>query len=214
VDVSLIIQGMVIGLTLAAPVGPIALICIRRTVAEGKFHGMASGLGVATADSFYAAVAVLGLTIISGFIIANQDLFRTVASIGLVLIGVKIYLSIPPGMCPSDEHGTYLKDYFSMVAIAIMNPLTLLFFVAILPGFGIVFPGTSFLSSVEFVAGVFLGSTAWWVFLSTSLGSVRSCISSDNLRLINRVSGILITCIGVALFLYIFIPGLLPRLNG
>jgi threonine/homoserine/homoserine lactone efflux protein len=214
VDVSLIIQGMVIGLTLAAPVGPIALICIRRTVAEGKFHGMASGLGVATADSFYAAVAVLGLTIISGFIIANQDIFRTVASIGLVLIGVKTYLSIPPGMCPSDEHGTYLKDYFSMVAIAIMNPLTLLFFVAILPGFGVVFSGTSFLSSVEFVAGVFLGSTAWWVFLSTSLGSVRSCISSDNLRLINRVSGILITCIGVALFLYIFIPGLLPRLNG
>jgi threonine/homoserine/homoserine lactone efflux protein len=205
---------MVIGLTLAAPVGPIALICIRRTVAEGKFHGIASGLGVATADSFYAAVAVLGLTAISGFIISNEELFRTVASIGLILIGVKIYLTVPPGICTSEEHGTYLKDYLSMVAIAIVNPLTLLFFVAILPGFGVVFPGTSFLSSIEFVAGIFLGSTAWWVFLCTSLGSVRSCISSDNLRTINRVSGILITCIGVALFLYILFPAWLPRIGG
>lgn len=213
-DVSLVIQGMVIGLTLAAPVGPIALICIRRTVAEGKFHGIASGLGVATADSFYAAVAVLGLTAISGFIISNEELFRTVASIGLILIGVKIYLTVPPGICTSEEHGTYLKDYLSMVAIAIVNPLTLLFFVAILPGFGVVFPGTSFLSSIEFVAGIFLGSTAWWVFLCTSLGSVRSCISSDNLRTINRVSGILITCIGVALFLYILFPAWLPRIGG
>jgi threonine/homoserine/homoserine lactone efflux protein len=205
---------MVIGLTLAAPVGPIALICIRRTIAEGKFHGIASGLGVATSDSFYAAVTVLGLTIISGFVIANQGLFRTVASIGLVLIGVKIYLSVPPEICTSEEHGTYLKDYLSMVAIAIVNPLTLLFFVAILPGFGIVFPGASIVSSAEFIAGIFLGSSAWWIFLCTSLGSVRSCISSENLRLINRISGILITCIGVALFLYILIPGLLPRLNG
>ena len=134
---------MVIGLTLAAPVGPIALICIRRTMAEGKLHGIVSGIGVATSDSFYAAVAVLGLTVISGFIISHETIFRIIASIGLIVIGAKICLSVPPGVCSSDEHGTYLKDYLSMVAITIANPLTLLFFVTILPGFGIMFPGTS-----------------------------------------------------------------------
>jgi threonine/homoserine/homoserine lactone efflux protein len=205
---------MVIGLTLAAPVGPIALICIRRTIAEGKFHGIASGLGVATSDSFYAAVTVLGLTVISGFIISNQIFFRIIASIGLILIGLKIFVSVPPGICPSDEHGTYLKDYLSMVAIAIANPLTLIFFVAILPGFGIVFPGTSIYSSLGFVAGIFLGSTAWWVFLCGSLGSVRSCISFETLRIINRISGILIACIGVALSLSLLIPALISFISG
>jgi threonine/homoserine/homoserine lactone efflux protein len=212
-DVSQFVGGMVVGLTLAAPVGPIALICIRRTVAEGKFHGIASGLGVATADSFYAAVTVLGLTAISGIIISNQLLFRTVASIGLVLIGVKICLSVPQGICTTDERGTYLKDYLSMVAIAIANPLTLLFFVAILPGFGVMFPGASIVTSIEFIAGIFLGSTAWWVVLCSSLGSIRSCITSDNLRLINRTSGILIACVGVILFLSLLIPGWLPHIG-
>lgn len=213
-DVGPVLQGIVIGLTLAAPVGPISLICIRRTVAEGKFHGIVSGIGVATADSFYAAVTVFGLTIISGFIISHQVLFRAIASIGLLLIGVKICLSVPPGICPSEEQETYVKDYFSMVAIAIANPLTLVFFAAILPGFGIVFPGTLVVPSTEFVAGVFLGSTAWWVFLCGSLGSVRSCISSDMLRLINRVSGIFIVCIGTVLLLYVLILPWLTHFGG
>jgi threonine/homoserine/homoserine lactone efflux protein len=211
---SLALQGIVIGLTLAAPVGPIALICIRRTVAEGKFHGIASGIGVATADSFYAAVAVLGLTVISGFIISHEIFFRIIASIGLILIGAKICISVPPGVCASDEDGTFLKDYLSMVAITIANPLTLIFFVAILPGFGIVSPGTSLIPSIEFVAGIFCGSTVWWIFLCSSVGSVRSCIGPDTLKLINRVSGILIACIGVALFLYTLIPTWLPWTGG
>lgn len=204
---------MVIGLTLAAPVGPIALICIRRTMAEGKLHGIVSGIGVATSDSFYAAVAVLGLTVISGFIISHETIFRIIASIGLIVIGAKICLSVPPGVCSSNEHGTYLKDYLSMVAVTIANPLTLLFFVTILPGFGM-FPGTSLVSSIEFVAGIFCGSIAWWIFLCSSLASVRSCIGPDTLKLINRVSGILIAGIGVVLFLYTLIPAWLPRIGG
>ncbi len=213
-DIGPFIQGIIIGLTLAAPVGPIALICIRRTVAEGKFHGIASGLGVATSDSFYAAVTVLGLTVISGFIISNQFFFRTIASIGLILIGLKIYLSIPPEICPTEEHSTYLKDYASMVAVTLANPLTLIFFIAVLPGFGVLLSGTSVYSSMGFVAGIFLGSTAWWVFLCGTLGSFRSCISSGTLGIINRVSGILIACIGVGLFLSILIPALFPQYFG
>ena len=204
-DVSLFVQGIIIGLTLAAPVGPLALICIQRTVTEGRLHGIFSGIGVATADSFYAAVTFLGLTVISGLIIAQQYLFRFLAGVVLILIGIRVFLSIPSAITAKTEHETYLKDYLSMVALAIANPLTLVFFLIILPGYGVVIHGTSFLSAAEFVAGVFFGSTVWWVVLCGSIGSVRSRISAENLGRINRVSGLLISCFGAGVLILLVI---------
>jgi threonine/homoserine/homoserine lactone efflux protein len=209
-DVSLFVQGIIIGLTLAAPVGPLALICIQRTVTEGRLHGIFSGIGVATADSFYAAVTFLGLTVISGLIIAQQYLFRFLAGVVLILIGIRVFLSIPSAISAKTEHETYLKDYLSMVALAIANPLTLVFFVVILPGYGVVIHGTSFLSAAEFVAGVFFGSTVWWVVLCGSIGSVRSRLSGKNLGLINRVSGLLISCFGAGMLILLVITIGLP----
>jgi threonine/homoserine/homoserine lactone efflux protein len=198
-DFSLFIQGIIIGLTLAVPVGPIALICIQRTLTDGRFHGIFSGIGVATADSFYAAVTVLGLTIISGVIIAHQFLFRFLAGIVLIFVGVRIFMSLPSCVSTKSVHETYFKDYLSMVAIAIANPLTLVFFLIVLPGFGIVINSTAFLSAVEFVAGVFLGSTFWWIFLCGTIGSMRSRFSVKTLGLINRLSGVLISVCGVGM---------------
>jgi threonine/homoserine/homoserine lactone efflux protein len=165
---------------------------------------------VATADSFYAAVTFLGLTVISGLIIAQQYLFRFLAGVVLILLGIRIFLSIPSAISAKTEHETYLKDYLSMVALAIANPLTLVFFLVILPGYGVVIHGTSFLSAAEFVAGVFFGSAVWWVVLCGSIGSVRSRISSENLGRINRVSGLLISCFGAGvLILLVLTMGLL-----
>jgi threonine/homoserine/homoserine lactone efflux protein len=204
-NVSLFVQGIIIGLTLAVPVGPLALICIQRTVKEGRLHGIFSGIGVATADSFYAAVTILGLTVISGLIITHQYLFRFLAGVVLILIGIRVFLSIPSAMSAKTEHETYLKDYLSMVALAIANPLTLVFFVVILPGYGVVINTTSLLTTAEFVAGVFFGSTVWWVVLCGSIGSVRSRLSQENLGRINQVSGLFISCFGVGMLILLVI---------
>jgi threonine/homoserine/homoserine lactone efflux protein len=205
-DPSIFIQGMIIGLTLAVPVGPIALMCIQRAVADGRLHGIVSGIGVATADSFYAGVTFFGLTAISGLIIAHQISLRLAAGVVLILVGIRIILTIPAPLTVKTEHETYVKDYLSMVAIAIANPLTLIFFVAILPGFGVVFYENSVLSASEFVGGVFFGSTLWWIILCGSIGSVRSRISADHLKLINRVSGVLIVCFGVGMLILLALP--------
>jgi len=202
-DVSLFIQGIIIGLTLAVPVGPLSLICIQRTLKEGRLHGIFSGIGVATADSFYAAVTFLGLTVISGFIITHQYLFRFLAGVVLILVGIRVFLSVPSAFSEKTEHETYLKDYLSMFALAIANPLTLVFFLVILPGYGFVLHGISSLSATEFVAGVFFGSTVWWIVLCGSIGSVRSCISMANLGLINRVSGLVFSCFGQAMLIFL-----------
>lgn len=204
-DISLFVQGIIIGLTLAVPVGPLSLICIQRTVKEGRFHGIFSGIGVATADSFYAAVTFLGLTVISGLIITQQYLFRFLAGVVLILIGIRVFLSIPSALSAKTQHESYLKDYLSMVALAIANPLTLVFFLVILPGYGVVIQATSFVSAAEFVAGVFFGSTVWWVVLCGSLGSVRSHLTTANLAMINRLSGLLISCFGAGVLILLVI---------
>ncbi|MDO9549742.1 MAG: LysE family transporter [Methanoregula sp.] len=204
-DPSVFIQGMIIGLTLAVPVGPIALLCIQRAVTDGRLHGIVSGIGVATADSFYAAVTFFGLTAISGLIIAHQFSLRLAAGVILIAVGVRIFLSVPAPLSVKTEHETYLKDYLSMVAIAIANPLTLIFFVAILPGFGVVYLENSVFSASEFVGGVFFGSTLWWIILCGSIGSVRSRISTGHLQLINRLSGVLILCFGVGMVLLLLV---------
>jgi len=208
-DYGLFIQGIIIGLTLAVPVGPISLVCIQRTVAGGRLHGIISGLGVATSDSFYAAVAFLGLTSVSGLIIGHQSQFRLLAGIALILVGIQVFRSVPATVSEGDGQEPYLQDYLSLLAIAAANPFTIIFFITILPGFGVVAQGTTLIAAVPFVAGIFLGSSVWWIILCGSLGSVRSRLGTGDLRWINRVSGTLIACFGAGMLLLLYAaPGL------
>nr|WP_319377037.1 LysE family transporter [uncultured Methanoregula sp.] len=202
-DAGLFTQGIIIGLTLAVPVGPISLLCIQRAVAGGRLHGIASGLGVATADSLYAAVVFLGLTLISGMITAHQSLFRLIAGVVLLLVGAKVFLSLPPEATAKPGQETVLKDYLTTVAIGIANPLTIIFFLAILPAFGVVFQGASYILAAEFVAGVFCGSTLWWILLCGTIGSFRSRLSQKSLKRINQFSGVMIFCIGIGMLVFL-----------
>jgi threonine/homoserine/homoserine lactone efflux protein len=204
-DASLVVQGILIGLILSAPVGPLSLMCIQRSINDGRLHGILSGVGVATADAVYAAVAFLGLTAISGFILSWQDFFRFFAGLVLVIVGIKIFFTRPGTDGDKSPHESYAKDYLSMVAIAIANPLTIIFLMVTLPGFGFVIGGTTLLAAAEFVGGFLAGSVAWWIILCGVLGSVRSRISTGHLVLINRVSGLFIVCIGAVMFISVLL---------
>lgn len=198
-ELSPLIQGIIIGLTLAVPVGPISLLCIRRAVAEGRLQGIISGLGVTTADTFYALVAVLGLTFVSVFIVAHQLMFRAVAGFALIAIGIQVFRTFPSEHQAKDGGGSSSKNFLSMFAIAAANPMTLLFFLVVLPGFGIVIGQSSLVTSIEFVLGLFCGSATWWVVLSMAVGSLRTRLSCRNLQIINRVSGLLIVLFGIGM---------------
>lgn len=203
VDASLIVQGIVIGVILSAPVGPLSLMCIQRSINDGRLHGILSGIGVATADAVYATVAFLGLTAISGFILSWQDFFRFLAGLVLIVVGIKIFLTRPRAEGDRSPHESYAKDYLSMVAIAIANPLTIIFLMVTLPGFGFVIGGTTLFAAVEFVGGFLAGSVAWWIIMCGIIGSVRSLISTGSLVLINRASGLFIICVGAVMLISI-----------
>ena len=194
-------QGMLVGITLAAPVGPIALVCIQRALSAGRWHGIASGLGVATADAMYAAITVFWITLLSGFLLEWQWLFRLTGGIVLIGVGCWIFRAVPPEVPGSPDGDSYTKDFASTFALTLANLLTILFFITILPGFGVVFSGGSFVPAAVFVLGIFAGEAVWWGALSWLLGSLNMTLTRARLTLINRCAGFVISAFGIALAL-------------
>ncbi|MFA6362620.1 LysE family translocator [Methanoregula sp.] len=206
-ETELFIHGIILGIALAAPVGPIAFVCIQRSLANGRLHGIISGLGIATADAFYAAVTAFGLALISDFLLTRQWFFRLFGGIALIAVGIRIFFAAPPDATTAPGTESYLADYSTMLAFALANPLTILFFAIIIPGFGVVISGSTWVTPTIFVVGVFLGEVAWWVFLCGTLGSMRSYLTRERLHLINRLSGLVITAFGVVLLATLVVTG-------
>ena len=201
------VNGIIIGVALAAPVGPIAFVCIQRSLAYGRLHGIASGLGIATADTFYAAVTAFGLALISDFLLARQWFFRLFGGLALIVVGIKIFLAGPPEITPAPENESFIADYSTMLALTLANPLTIVFFTIIIPGFGVVLSGSTGITPALFVTGVFLGEMGWWVFLCGTLGSMREYLTRERLHLINRLAGVVIAAFGAVMIASLCITG-------
>jgi threonine/homoserine/homoserine lactone efflux protein len=200
-DIGLVIQGIIVGLILAVPVGPLSLICIQRTLSSGRLHGILSGFGITAADSVYAVIAFLGLAAISGIILSYEVPLRIFAGLVLIVVGVRIISFVPDRRQDKTGHDRYSKDFFSMLALAMANPMTLVFLMVTLPGYGFVFGGTSLLSAGWFVLGFIAGSALWWIILCGTIGSLRARISERNLTYINHASGLFIAGIGMVMIL-------------
>ena len=201
------INGIIIGIALAAPVGPIAVVCIQRSLAYGRLHGITSGLGIATADAVYAAITAFGLALISDFLLARQWFFRLFGGVALIAVGIRIILAGPPAATPAPEKESYLADYSTMLALTLANPLTIVFFTIIIPSFGVVLSGNTGITPALFVTGVFLGEMGWWIFLCGTLGSMRDYLTRERLHLINRLAGLVITAFGAILIASLFLTG-------
>jgi threonine/homoserine/homoserine lactone efflux protein len=192
-----LIKGLAIGFSVAAPVGPIGVLCIRRTLAKGRISGLASGLGAATADAIYGSVAAFGLAVISNFLINQRPWLRLVGGAFLLYLGIKTFLSEPSRQAPTDEGNAVLGDYASTFFLTITNPATILSFAAIFAGLGLGSTDGSYLSASVLVSGVFLGSAFWWLILSGSVSILRKRISDVTLGWVNRVSGSIIVAFGL-----------------
>jgi threonine/homoserine/homoserine lactone efflux protein len=197
---SFFLKGLLLGFSIAAPVGPIGLLCIQRTVAHGRASGLVTGLGAATADGMYGAVAAFGLTAISGFLVGQQFWFRLIGGMFLLYLGVKTFLSKPAEKAAASPHKGLFSDYASTVFLTITNPMTILSFTAVFAGLGLAGSGKGQTSPAALLAGVILGSALWWLLLSTGISFIRSWFNSKALRIVNGVSGVIL--IGFAIFAF------------
>ena len=190
----LFLRAFIIGISIAAPVGPIGVLCIRRTLANGKTAGFVSGMGAATADMVYGAIAAFGLTAITGLLVENAFWLRIVGGVFLLYLGVKTFREKPSDKPAEASADGLWSMYLSTFFLTITNPMTILSFAAIFAGTML---GSKTGSPLTMVTGVFAGSAAWWLTLSFGVGILRDRLTQTHMAWINRISGAIIIAFGV-----------------
>ncbi len=183
-------KGLAFGFILAATVGPMWVLCFRRSIASGALAGFVSGMGIATADGIYGAVAAFGLTAVSGFLLEHRFWIDLVGTAFLIFLGIKALLSEPKQLNEETPGSTSLSAAFlSTLGLTLANPPTILAFAAVFVGLGLVSTG-DYAAATWIVAGVFLGSAAWWVVLAAAAGRLRGRVGPRLARTINVVAGV------------------------
>jgi len=195
-DGALLVKGMVLGFSIAAPVGPIGVLCIRRTLTGGRKIGWVSGLGAATADAFYGVVAGFGLTFLSGPLLSQREWLGLIGGVYLCFLGIRTFTAAPSGEANVIDSRGIGPAYLSTLLLTITNPVTILSFAAFFAGFGLTGNG-DYGGAGLLVLGVFTGSMLWWSILIFGVGLFRTRITFDGLKAINRLSGVILSVFGV-----------------
>ncbi len=201
----LVSGGILIGLVVAAPIGPVNLICIRRTFAYGQLNGFISGLGAALGDGVFAVVTAFGLTAIARLIEGYSIPLKLAG--GLMLLGFGLYIFNTDVTQWRDQEGSPDREgrssslwhaILSTFALTLTNPATLFGFAALFAGFGsLARESATFLDAAVTVAGVIAGSTIWWFTLTSVVGIFHRHIDPDVMSNINHAFGIAVTAFGV-----------------
>jgi threonine/homoserine/homoserine lactone efflux protein len=196
-ELPIILKGIIMGFSIAAPVGPIGVLCIRRTISNGRLSGLVSGLGAASADGLYGCVAAFGLTFISSFLVSQQFWLRLIGGAFLCYLGVKTLVSHPAEQAASASSTSIWGDYLSTFFLTVTNPMTILSFAAVFAGMGLAAAGGGYDTAGLLVLGVVMGSALWWLCLSGIVGKFRQKFNTTGLVWVNRISGLIIIGFGL-----------------
>ncbi len=196
-----LLKGIAIGFLLAVPVGPIGVLCIRRTLTEGRRSALSTMTGAASADMVYGAVAAFGVTLISSFITDNADAIRMVGGVILLYLGYRTFRTHigdePPKLTLNHHFGNFISTFL----LTLTNPLTLFAFAAVFAGFNTVRETSETNTAVILVVGVFLGSFLWFTCLATATHFFRARLSRTGLDIINKIAGGLVIAAGISALL-------------
>lgn len=197
---TLLTQGIVLGFSIAALVGPIGVLCIRRMLQNGFKSGLASGLGAASADAAYGAIAAAGLTLVADFLSKQQVWLGMLGGAFLLFIGVRTFRSPPPSADGGDnEVNTLGGDYLSTFLLTLSNPITIFSFAAMFGGLSAQGGAASQGGAYLLVLGVFIGSALWWLTLTTGVSLFRSRFSQGLMLWVNRIAGAVIFVFGIVM---------------
>ncbi|UCH60288.1 MAG: LysE family transporter [Anaerolineales bacterium] len=189
---SVFLKGIVLGFSIAAPVGPIGVLCIRISISEGRLKGFVSGMGAASADAVYGLIASLGLTASAQFLIDQSQWVRLVGGFMLGYLGIKTIVKDARLDVSHSSTPGLIKTYLSTLLLTLTNPLTIISFAAIFASLGVVERGSDFISASLLVVGVFLGSASWWFILSWGASLLGSRINKRTFKWINSVAGFIL----------------------
>jgi threonine/homoserine/homoserine lactone efflux protein len=195
---TLLVKGIIVGLLASIPLGPIGVICIQRTVNKGKLSGFLSGLGAASADTIFAAIAGFSLTFIIAFIEEKHIIFQALGGIIVFLLGIKIFYTNPIKQLRRHKRkkNNLMEDYLSVFIVTFTNPLAVFLFIALFATFGVVNDTTKWFHSLLTTSGVFMGAGLWWYILTSLVYYYRDKFRLKQLWWINKISGSVISILG------------------
>lgn len=203
----MLLQGVAVGLAIAAPVGPIGALCVSRTLRYGVWVGLASGLGAACADAVYGAIAGFGVSSVAVFLLDVQDVLRVLGGAFLLVLGAGI---LARGPSPESSKGALGEArlpgaFASCFLLTLTNPTTILAFVAIFAGLGLVEETRDVIAAASLVFGVFIGSAAWWLALGGFVGLLRGRVTPQVMVWVNRASGAVMAGFGAGALLAVML---------
>jgi len=208
-NIEFFLKGLLVGIIVSAPMGPIGVLCVQKTVNKGHFLGFLSGLGAATADTFYAVLAAFGVTFITNFLTKNQILFQVVGIMVLLFLGFRMIFNNPVKQYryhrTSGKKRGALKDYISVFFLTISNPLTIIFFGAAFTMMGLLTDSEGQRANLMLVAGIFAGASLWWFLLTYVVNIFRKRFRLRNIFMLNRISGIIIITLSIAAIIKFFL---------
>ena len=195
---TLLLKGMIIGLAASIPLGPIGVICIQRTINKGRISGFLSGLGAATTDTFFAAIAGFSLSFIISFLEARQTIIELVGGAIVVFLGIKIFTTNPISQIKRNKRkkNNLLEDFMSVLLLTGSNPLAVFLFIALFATAGVISHNQSLWVNLIALAGVFLGAALWWFILTSTVSYFRKHFRLKQLWWINKISGAAIFTLG------------------
>ena len=196
-DAGFFLQGLLIGFSISVPVGPVGVMVIRRTLAEGFASGLSAGLGCATGMALYGSVIGFGLTAVSDLLVRQQRPLGIVGGLFLIYLGYTIIRAAPPDPAAASQRRSLRGAYGSTFALTIVSPAVILYFIAIFAGSGLVERRRDYPTAFILVLGVFLGALGWWLLLSGLVTLLRARLNTSALRWANWGSGLAIAAFGV-----------------
>lgn len=193
-------KSFIVGVLISIPIGPVALVCIKKTIDYGIKIGIISGLGSATADFFYAAIVGFGLTYVSNFFIEHQFYLQLAGAIFLLYLGVKslIHQSKTP---ERNGQRNLVRDFMATFLLSLSNPFTLLIIITLLAGLGVGDYSTTSWNDFAVPCGIFTGELTWWVILVITADYVERRLGSRIIPLVNRISGITLLLLAAAILI-------------
>ncbi|WP_139839581.1 LysE family translocator [Oceanibacterium hippocampi] len=185
------------GLALAAPVGPVGVLCVRRTIVSGRLSGLTSGFGAAIADAMFGAVAAFGLTLVSGFLLENQVAIRVIGGVLMLALAVRIWTTTVLESNGGRARESLLRGFLTTFMLTLTNPITILAFAGVFAVLGLASELDDPLLAAILVAGVFVGSALWWIGIALGASRLKDFLDHGGLRWVNRFSALLLVGFGI-----------------
>ncbi|MEG1580975.1 MAG: LysE family transporter [Bacteroidaceae bacterium] len=204
--IELIIKGLFVGIVASAPMGPVGILCIRRTLQKGRAYGIVTGLGAAFSDLIYVLITGLGMTLVVDFIEDQRNMFylQIVGSVMLLLFGIYMFFASPRKRehAISKNKGTLIHNFVSAFVITLSNPLIIFLFMALFAQFGIMSKNeNTLLAQAIGCVSILLGAMVWWIALTYFVNKVRTAFNDHGIKILNRTIGSIVVIASIIGFI-------------